>query len=184
MPKVYACVMSTHSHMPLRVTLLIIAGVLLSMAWFCMAYPSFFTRFYQVTAFPDSAHSHLLIILGTLLLVYAAGAIFAAMRPVRNNGIVLLLIVLHFALFVVDIVLLARGAALPLRYVLPEMLYVLLMCTLLIRYYPVRDHGEELRETADVLVQTFQDRLRKDRKDEEKTKRNAEPEKAEPETTQ
>lgn len=153
--------------MPLRVTLLAVAGVLLATAWFCMAYPRFFARFYQVTAFPDNAHSHLLIIVGTVLVVYAAGAVLAALRPVRNSGIVLLLIALHFAVFVTNIVLLARGAALPLRYALPEMLYVLLICTLLIRYYPVRDHGEELRETADVLVQTFHDRLRKDRKGDE-----------------
>lgn len=162
------------SHVALRLTLLAVFLVLVLVQFLVFGVPEFFARFYPGTAFPDTAHRHFLMLIGALSMVFTVGTLLAFFRPVRNAGIVTLLILMHLGIFVLNVVLLAQGADLPWRYVLPEMVYALVICTLLVRFYPVRSRGEELAETADELVDTFQSKLKSKEKQEESARREEE----------
>jgi|GEM_PF-866987 len=162
------------SHVALRLTLLVVLLSLVITVLVLFGAPELIARFYPGTAFPDTAHRHLLMAIGAMSMVFTVGTLLAFFRPVKNAGIVTLLILMHFGIFVMDVVLLAQGTDLPWRYLLPEMAYALIVCTLLVRFYPVRTHGAELAETADVLVDTFQSKLKSKEKQEEAVKREEE----------
>ena len=136
--------------------------------------------FYGIEGFPDIAHRNLSMVLGVFLTVFTVGALLPFLRPVKHAGIVTVLILLHFAIFVLDVILLAQGSPIPLLYLVPEMAYMLVICTLLIRFYPVEIALPDLTKTADVLVDTFEDRLKEREKQERALRKKIEKERKTP----
>ncbi len=157
------------SFVALRLVLLGIAAVLLAFGYLFIFVPGFFGSFYSIEGFPDFAHTHLSMFAGVLLLVYGIGALLATVRPHRSTCMVMLLILLHFAVFIFDVVCLAQGQIVQLWYLLTEMVYALAVCVLLIRFFPVQAKAD-LSETAGVLVDAFQEQLKKREKAERKRK--------------
>ena len=159
-----------HSNAALRVTLLVVFVMNFLFAYFFLFVPERLNFFYGLEGFPDVAHRNLSTVLGVFLVVFTIGAILAFLRPVKHAGIVTILILMHFSIFVLDVILLAQGSPIPLLYLVIEMGYMLIICTLFIRFYPVEITWPDLTKTADVLVDTFEDRL-KEREKQERTLR-------------
>ena len=85
----------------------------------------------------DTMHLYLGSGLGALLIVLGIGAFLAFAHPVRHAGIVILIILAQFFLFLNDVIVLAR-AQMRIMTLLPEMVYFLITAVLLIRYFPVQ----------------------------------------------
>jgi len=99
---------------------------------------------YDVTTF-DTMHRYLSMVGGSLMIVIAIGAGLAFLRPVKYAGIVILLILYHFTRFVVDLILVAQGDV-STTILLPEMVYFVLVCVTLIRFFPVKPKEEPVKE--------------------------------------
>ena len=140
----------------LRVTLTLVIT-----AHLAGAYVFFFAPELVAPAYAGSVH--LALILGVLLLVLAVGAFLAILNPVKNASIVTMLIISHFAVFILDVVLLARGLDLPLEYTIPEMAYLLMVCALLIRSFPTPMRAQDLDHTANALMKVVKKNLKKEK---------------------
>lgn len=117
----------------------ILAFVVLANA--CLAYmfivkPEAVIEMYQFQAI-DGVHQSLAMTVGALLSVFAVGALFPLVKPLKYGSIIIMLLLMHFSVFLVDVILLSRGV-LHLLTVLPEVIYFLVISTALVRYYPIR----------------------------------------------
>ena len=151
----------------LRVTLAVSAIVMTLVAYLAFFRMEFFARFF-LPPFPDAAHVHLLFGAGAYTAVLAVGSIFAFFQPLKNSGIITMLLLSHFAFFLVDVVVLVQGSPLPVALLLSEMAYLLFMCILFIRFYPVPLSQESISGTADVLVDTIKKSLSSERREQQK----------------
>jgi len=113
---------------------------------------STFEEIYAVTQL-DPMHLYLSKVGGGVLLVLAIGMGLAFLQPVKYASIVLLTIIYHFVRFVVDVVLLAQGS-IAVMVLLPEMVYFVVVCAALIRYFPVKKKEVEESEEADESEET------------------------------
>ncbi|MDD3897004.1 MAG: hypothetical protein PHU04_04175 [Candidatus Peribacteraceae bacterium] len=165
-----------HSHAALRLTLLIVFVLNLLFVYLFLFAPEHLNFFYGIEGFPDIAHRNLSMVLGALLAAFTFGTFLPFFQPVKHAGVVAMLILMHFSIFVMDVILLAQGSPIPLLYLVPEMAYMLIICTLLIRFYPVEIALPDLTKTADVLVDTFEDRLKEREKQERALRRKIEKE--------
>jgi hypothetical protein len=143
----------------LRGVLLLVALSTFGYGYLLLFQPEIAGWYYDVEGYPDTAHVHLSMSVGVLLLVFAMGALLAMLRPARSSCMVIMLILFHFAIFLFDVVLLALGSVVPLWFMVPEMVYALIMCILLIRFFPVRDKSD-LAESAGLLVNAFQKQIK------------------------
>ena len=128
----------------LRTVLAIILLVNAAFGYILLFAPSFLEKLYGFQLI-DSTHEYLAMGMGALLIVLAIGALLAFLNPVKYTGTITLLILSYFALFVVDVVLLAQSK-MPVSRLMPEMVYFLLICTALIRFYPSKEKVEEVKE--------------------------------------
>ena len=95
----------------------------------------------------DNMHLYLSSGLGVLLIVMAVGAFLAFAHPIKYAGIVLLIILSQFLLFISDVVVLARSQ-MSVMTLLPEMLYFLITAVLLVRYYPIEEKKKKESKEA------------------------------------
>lgn len=94
----------------------------------------------------DNAHQFLTMTVGALLSVFGLGALLAFFRPVKYGTIIIMLLLMHFMIFIIDVVVLARGQ-MPWKVIVPEMVYFLVVSTALVRWYPIRQ--KEAKEAKD-----------------------------------
>lgn len=153
---------------PLRLTLVFTALVFLLGAYMLTMYLETMLGYYGISTV-DVAHQHFAYIIGALLLAIACSSALASMRPLQNAATVLLLIFVHFAVFLAHGVMLVQGAAVPTTYIVAEMIYLICICTLLIRYFPTEIRAETLSKTADALVGVVQENLQKQQQEEQHT---------------
>lgn len=129
------------TYRPLRATLLALFAMNLAFAYLFLLDPSSLSRMYGEVAL-DNMHLFLSMGFGSLLVALAIGAFLAFLSPVKNAAIILLLIIAYFSLFLTDVVVAAR-MQMPLRSLIPEMAFYLVIATLLIRFFPAQEQHEE-----------------------------------------
>lgn len=119
---------------PLRLLLTLVALVHVAAALMLFTPPVWLEQWYGFVMVDPTSRS-LAAACGAMLLVFAAGAGVAALHPVRHRSVIALLLLEHMALFIVDVVLVARGEF-PLTVMLPEMLLLLVFAAGMIRWFP------------------------------------------------
>ena len=154
--------------MTLRLTLILTFLVSVIAAYLLIFSPEVIQKVYPQQITLDVLHTQLAMVLGLFFMVFAAAALLGLVNPIKNASAIMILILMHFGAFVLDIVLLARGSELPLRYLVPDMTYMLVICILLIRYYPTEPVPVDMSKTADELVGAVQKQLKKEAKAERK----------------
>jgi len=142
------------SHRPLRITLLVLFIMSLAFAYLFLLDPSSLSRMYGREAL-DTMHLFLAMGFGSLMVTLAIGAF---LNPVKNAAIVLLLVVAYFSLFLTDVIVLAR-AQMPLRSLIPEMVFYLVIATLLIRFFPSKEKQKKEKNREVAAVKTVKDPL-------------------------
>ena len=145
------------SHRPLRITLLVLFIMSLAFAYLFLLDPSSLSRMYGREAL-DTMHLFLAMGFGSLMVTLAIGAFLAFLNPVKNAAIVLLLVVAYFSLFLTDVIVLAR-AQMPLRSLIPEMGFYLVIATLLIRFFPSKEKQKKEKNREVAAVKTVKDPL-------------------------
>lgn len=73
---------------------------------------------------------------GGMFSAFGLGALLAFFRPVKYSSVIVVLLIMHFTIFLVDVIVLARGQ-MPWKIIVPEMVYFLVISTALVRWYPV-----------------------------------------------
>ena len=119
------------------------------------------TMSYPAVANVDIAHMHMTKVLAVFCIVFAVGMIFAAMSPRKNTGIIKLVALLHFGIFVLDLILLVRGEGPGTVMLLVEMVYAIVIAGALLRLHPKNDQTAALQETAEHLVGAVEKKLDK-----------------------
>lgn len=133
----------------LRIVLAIVFLANLYFAFIFIANPESVAEIYQMEIL-DTVHQYLAMTVGALLGVFALGALLPFVKPLKYGSIIIMLLLMHFSIFLVDVVLLSRGA-LSWTILLPEMIYFLLISTALVRYYPIRlKEIEEIEEKKEI----------------------------------
>ena len=140
--------MDNSSSRSLRITLLAIGVANIAFATLFLFKPDTLSSLYE-DAILDSMHLYLGSGLGAILIVLGIGAFLALAHPVRHSGIVLLLALAQFLLFLTDVIVLARGQ-MGAMTLLPEMIYFIITAALLIRYFPAELKEKEKIETPKV----------------------------------
>lgn len=127
---------------------IILAIVFLSNLYFAYVFftqPESIAEIYQIELI-DAVHQYLAMTVGALLGVFALGALLPLFRPLKYGSIIIMLLLMHFSIFLVDVILLSR-AAMSWTVLVPEMIYFLVISTLLVRYYPIREKApKEVKE--------------------------------------
>ena len=80
-----------------------------------------------------------------LLVVIAIATALAFLQPIKYVNLIIVLILYHLARFVVDLILIAQGNT-SWNILVPEMVYFLVVCGALIRFFPSKAEkviGEE-----------------------------------------
>jgi len=124
------------SFLVLRVILALVALSNVYFAYLFLMKPEAVIELYQFQAI-DGVHQYLAMTVGALLSVFAVGALFPLVRPLKYGSIIIMLLLMHFSIFLVDVILLSRGV-MRVFTLLPEMIYFLVISTALVRYYPIR----------------------------------------------
>ncbi len=89
----------------------------------------------------DNFHRFLTMTIGALISVFGLGAILPIVKPLKYGAIIIMLLLMHFTIFLIDVVTLARGQ-MPWNVIVPEMIYFLVVSTALVRWYPVREKAK------------------------------------------
>lgn len=145
------------SHHPLRITLLALFAMNLAFAYLFLLDPASLSRMYgEVTL--DNMHLFLSMGFGSLMIALAIGAFLAFLNPVKNAAIILLLIIAYFSLFLTDVIVVAR-VQMPLKSLIPEMAFYLVIATLLIRFFPSKDRIKEEKKVEESVPETDKDPL-------------------------
>lgn len=122
----------------LRLVLLIVAA-----ENFFFAYRFFFTpqtigAIYNMPVL-SGTEEYLTMAIGAFLAVFGLGAILPLIKPLKYGAIILMLLIMHFLIFLVDVIVLSRSL-MDWKILAPEMVYFLVVSTALVRWYPVREH--------------------------------------------
>lgn len=141
MQDVYAYGMNSSTRL-LRVTLAFTFVVTIFFAYVMLIDLGTFMDIYALQVL-DPMHRYLVMIMGGTLLTLAIGMGLAFLQPVKYASIVLLIVLYHFARFIVDVVLLAQGA-LSVSILLPEMAYFLIISIALVRSFPVQEKNKNI----------------------------------------
>ena len=121
----------------IRLVLLTVATANFSAAYLFFFTPEVIGDIYQLQTL-DNMHRFLTMNIGALLSAFGLGALVAFFRPVKYGSIIIMLLLMHFLIFIVDVVVLARGQ-MPWEIIVPEMIYFLVVSTALVRWYPVKE---------------------------------------------
>lgn len=92
------------------------------------------TDIYDIVEF-DAMHRYLSMVGGALLVVIAVATLLTFLQPLKYVNLIIVLILYHLARFVVDLILIAQGNT-PWNILVPEMIYFLVVCGALIRFFP------------------------------------------------
>lgn len=120
----------------IRIILAIVATANFYAAYLFFFTPEIIGVWYQLPPI-DNAHRFLTMIVGALLSVFGLGALLAFFRPVKYATIVIMLLLMHFMIFLIDVIVLSRGQ-MPWQSIIPEMVYFLIVSTALVRWYPIK----------------------------------------------
>ena len=96
----------------------------------------------------DHFHTFLAMVIGALMSVFAFGTILPIVKPLKYGAIIIMLLLMHFTIFLIDVVTLARGQ-MPWSVILPEMIYFLVVSTALVRWYPLGGKEAEEKKEAE-----------------------------------
>ena len=118
----------------LRLFLLLIAAVYLLFGGLLMFDVSFFSTLYNLVD-GETLSYYLASRTGVLFISLGLGALFAIWKPSHQRGIIIMLLLASFLLFVGDIVAITKGYV-NLGAVIPEMLFLILNWVVLIRWFP------------------------------------------------
>jgi len=121
----------------LRLFLLLIAAVYLLFGGLLMFDVSFFSTLYSLVD-GEMLSYYLASRTGVLFLSLGLGALFAIWKPSHQRGIIIMLLLASFLLFVGDIVAITKGYV-NLSAVIPEMIFLVLNWIVLIRWFPNDD---------------------------------------------
>ena len=136
----YPSLMKTQPFVGLRITLLIVIIANLSFAYIFLVDPERLSAIYGLQVV-DPMHQYLAMTVGAFLGVFALGALLAFLLPHKYGTIIVMLLLMHFSIFLIDVTLLARGT-LALRILVPELIYFLIISSALVRFYPLPWKGE------------------------------------------
>ena len=132
----------------IRIILAIVAAANFFLAYLFFLTPEVIAEIYQLEIL-DNAHRFLTMTVGGMFAAFGLGALLAFLRPVKYGSIIIMLLIMHFTIFLVDVIVLARGQ-MPWKIIVPEMLYFLVISTALVRYYPVRKkEAKEAKEAKE-----------------------------------
>lgn len=131
------------SFLLLRLTLLVVVMANLALAYVFFFQPELLANTFQLEIL-DEVHQYFAMTVGSLLMVFALGALFPLVRPLKYGSIIIMLLLMNFSIFITDVVLLARGG-LSFTILIPEMMYFLVVSTALVRYYPIRAKEPKLQ---------------------------------------
>ena len=148
----------------IRLTLLIIALVYFLSAYLHIFSPQTLEPVYSGTVIGSGSNAYLLMLTGTLFLTLGLGSIFAFFKPIENAGVIMMLIFANFAIFIVNIVMLAKGASVSWVYKIPETIYLALVTGLLIRYFPTALNAQQIQQSTDVVMDQFKKQLKDEKK--------------------
>lgn len=123
----------------LRSVLLVVAACNLYAAYLFFFTPEVVSTLMHLPQ-PTGVQEYLTMTIGALTGVFGLGAILPLIKPLKYGAIILMLLLMHFSVFLVDVVILSRGA-LDWKIVLPEMMYFLIVSTALVRWYPLGDES-------------------------------------------
>ena len=96
----------------------------------------------------DAVHRSLSMSIGALLAVFALGAVLAFLRPQKYGAIIIMILLMHFSVFLIDVVIIAQGD-MPFGTLFPEIAYFLIISTALVRWYPVKGKEESEAEAEE-----------------------------------
>ena len=143
----------------LRIILLVVCAANFYGAYVFFATPEVISQMYGQPM--DNFHTFLAMTIGALLSVFGLGALLPVFKPLKYGAIIIMLLLMHFTIFLIDVVVLARGQ-IPWNTIVPEMIYFLVVSTALVRWYPVREkakgmdavsvaetHGEDAKDSND-----------------------------------
>ncbi len=119
----------------LSFALLLIVLVCAVFAYQCIWYPASVLSFFWVEDM-DYLHHALMMYLGFWMIVTAVAAGIALYNPLKRKGIILVLIATHLSIAIGDIILLSQGQILGQRWFFFEITYMLIICALLVRFFP------------------------------------------------
>ena len=117
-----------------RLFLLLIAIIYILMGGLMMFDIQFFSTIYDFSSL-NSLHHYLASRNGALFIALGLGALFAIWRPSSQRGIITMLLIAAFFLFIGDVVALARGY-LPFGIVLPELIFFVINWIVLLKGFP------------------------------------------------
>ena len=121
----------------LRLVLLLVCAFNLYFAYQFFFTPDVLSKIYGVMP-GDSVQQYLTMTLGAFMSVFGLGALLAMLRPLQYGAIIIMLLLMHFMIFVIDVIVLARGQ-MPWQVLAPEMVYFLIISTALVRWYPLAE---------------------------------------------
>lgn len=132
----------------IRIILAIVAAANFYAAYLFFMTPEILGIWYGLPPI-DNTHRFLTMIIGSLLSVFGLGALLAFFRPVKYWSIIIMLLLMHFMIFLIDVIVLSRGQ-MPWEALLPEIVYFLIISTALVRWFPVRrKETKEAKETEE-----------------------------------
>lgn len=144
----------------LRTTLVVIALVHLVMGYLFLTQQLRIASYYGFEQI-DTLHAYFFMMVGTSMLAIAVASFFAFLKPLKNSGIILLLIFIHFSFFVGDVVIFSWGF-LPIMKLLPEMVLSVALCVVLIRFFPKDGKDEEPVLSAEDLFPELEEEPEED----------------------
>jgi hypothetical protein len=124
----------------LRVILLIAVIVNVSWGYLFSFTPSLVEVLYGLRP-KDDLHIFLSMSRGAFFFLLGLVALLGFLRPRGLKSLTLVLIVAYFFLFLVDVIILARGM-MHLQKLLPEMVYFILVGAALVRFYPTKEEPQ------------------------------------------
>lgn len=133
----------------IRLILTVVAIANFYAAYIFFISPEVISYIYQIPPL-DNVHSFFTMVIGALLSVFGFGAVLAFFKPRKYGSIIIMLLLMHFMIFLIDVIVLARGQ-MPWKSVVPEMTYFLIISTALVRWYPGEvKHGKRKAENTEV----------------------------------
>lgn len=137
----------------IRIVLATVATANFYAAYLFFFTPEVLSSIYELPAL-DNTHQFLTMTVGALLSVFGLGALLAFFRPLKYGSIIIMLLLMHFMIFIIDVIVLARGQ-MPWKIIVPEMVYFLIVSTALVRWYPIKEkdskEGNEYKDSKDSL---------------------------------
>lgn len=153
----------TQSFAALRATLTLVALFLLGIAYVLLLQPTLLIPVYG-TGVAGVINLHLMMVTGMLFTVLGIGAVLAILRPLKNASIVTMLIIAHFSMFTADVIVLAKGMNLSMWLMIPEMVYLVVVCVLMVRFFPTQLKFKSMEETAEQLAKELKTKMKEGKK--------------------